>query len=442
MRKWASGPPSDMGTLEVWGGVECTVNRIHDRFHDQLHRSGHAYRLCDLDRIAELGIRRLRYPVLWESSAPNVPHDVDWRWADQRLARLRELGIDPIIGLVHHGSGPRYTHLLDEHFPALFADYARKVAERYPWIERFTPINEPLTTARFSGLYGHWYPHQCHDRSFVRALLNQCRATVLAMGAIRAVNSAAQLIQTDDVGYTTSTPELAYQARFDNERRWLTWDLLCGRVDSQHSLWCYLRDAGASERELAFFQEHACPPDVIGVNHYVTSDRHLNENRELFPRSTWGGNHRHRYADVEAVRALAGGIPGFVGALQDCWERYGLPLAITEVHLGCTSEEQLRWLWQAWNDARRVQARGMDLRAVTVWALFGSFDWNSLLTTEAGHYEPGAFDVRSSRPQATELAKLVKALATGAKFQPADVLQEPGWWHCPERLFASVRASR
>ena len=40
------------------------------------------------------------------------------------------------------------------------------------------------------------------------------------------------------------------------------------------------------------------------------------------------------------------------------------------------------------------------MRAVTSWALLGSYDWNSLLTREAGYYEPGAFDVSSGGPQA------------------------------------------
>ena len=80
------------------------------------------------------------------------------------------------------------------------------VARRYPWVEDYTPVNEPLTTARFSGLYGHWYPHGRDDRTFARALLNQCRAVVLAMRAIRAVNPAARLVQTEDLGRTYSTP--------------------------------------------------------------------------------------------------------------------------------------------------------------------------------------------------------------------------------------------
>ena len=58
--------------------------------------------------------------------------------------------------------------------------------------------------------------------------LNQCGAVVLAMRAIRAVTPVARLIQTNDLARTYSTPERAYQADFENARRWIGWDLLCG----------------------------------------------------------------------------------------------------------------------------------------------------------------------------------------------------------------------
>ncbi|MFN2521613.1 MAG: dTDP-4-dehydrorhamnose reductase, partial [Candidatus Limnocylindria bacterium] len=71
-----------------------------------------------------------------------------------------------------------------------------------------------------------------------------------AMRAIRAVNPAAQLVQTEDLGKTHSTPRLRYQADFENERRWLTVDALCGRVVEGHPLWNYLRDSLGDARPL------------------------------------------------------------------------------------------------------------------------------------------------------------------------------------------------
>ncbi|MFN2521612.1 MAG: dTDP-4-dehydrorhamnose reductase, partial [Candidatus Limnocylindria bacterium] len=79
--------------MQLWGGVECTVNRVGDRYFDQVERSGHAARLDDLDRFASLGIRAIRYPVLWERVAPDGLARARWDWTDARLDRLRSLGI-------------------------------------------------------------------------------------------------------------------------------------------------------------------------------------------------------------------------------------------------------------------------------------------------------------------------------------------------------------
>ena len=426
-----------MDRIQMWGGVECTVNRVRSKFYRQLRFSGHETRLADLDLIADLGIRTLRYPVLWETIAPDSVANARWAWPDERLRRLRELRIDPIVGLVHHGSGPRHTSLIADDFAVGLAQYAGAVAQRYPWISAYTPVNEPLTTARFSTLYGLWYPHHRDARSFARAVINQCRGTVLAMRSIREINSSAKLLQTDDLGRIYSTPALAYQAQFENQRRWLAWDLLCGRVDREHSLWKYLIDAGLSDRELLWFQDNPCPPDIIGINHYVTSDRYLHQNRDWCPEQHWGSNGREHYADGEAVRLLREPAGGVRERLEEAWQRYGLPLAITEAHLGCTRDEQLRWLHEVWRMAQQCRCDGIGVRAVTVWAMFGSFDWNTLLTRFTGHYEPGVFDVRGPAPRPTAVAGLVKDLAADRKPHHAPLLQSPGWWHRPVRLLSA-----
>lgn len=419
--------------LELWAGVECSVNRVGDSFFDQLERSGHARRLEDLELFAELGARALRYPVLWERTAPDGLERARWSWADERLERLRALGLRPIVGLVHHGSGPRETSLVDAAFPEKLAAFARAVAERFPWVEDYTPINEPLTTARFSGLYGFWYPHGRDDLTFARAQLTQCRAVVLAMRAIREINPAARLIQTEDLGKTFSTPSLRYQAEFENERRWLTFDLLTGRVTPQHAMWSYLRKVGIAEAELEWFTVNTCPPDILGINHYLTSERFLDERIHRYPASTHGGNGRHAYADVEAVRVCAEGIAGPRALIREAWERYRLPLAITEAHLGCTREEQLRWLKEVWDGAQSLRREGANLRAVTAWSLLGAFDWHNLLTREEGHYEPGVYDLRGPRPRPTALFHMLRELAQGREHEHP-VLDSPGWWRRLDRL--------
>ena len=420
-----------MTGLELWGGVECTVNRVGDRYRDQMRLSGHHDRVEDLAAIAALGIRTLRFPVLWERVAPDTPDHNDWAWSDERLGECARLGIRPIVGLLHHGSGPRRTSLLDPAMPELFGAYAGAVAERYPWIEDWTPVNEPVTTARFSALYGAWYPHARDTRSFWLALLGQVDATRAAMRAVRRVNPHARLIQTDDLGETWSCSELGHVADYYNARRWLSWDLLTGRVDEAHPLWGEAERFGLGDR-LRAIREDPCPPDVIGVNYYPTSDRYLDSRAGLHgPLPDVG------YHDVELLR-VAHGVGGLAPLLRQVWERYGLPMAVTECHLGCTREEQLRWLWQEWHVCESLRAEGVDLRALTIWALFGSVDWNSLLTVEAGHYEPGAFDVRGEgAPRPTAIARLAATLASGEADEECPhgaMARMAGWWQRPIRF--------
>ena len=419
--------------LELWAGVECTVNRVGNTYSDQVERSGHAVRSRDLERLAALGVRALRYPVLWERTAPQALDNMDWSWADERMDSLRRLRLMPIVGLLHHGSGPSYTSLLDPQFPEKLATYAGAVARRYPWVSAYTPVNEPLTTARFSCLYGHWYPHKRDPLIFARVLLAQCRAAILAMRAIRIVNPTARLVQTEDMGKTFSTQTLAYQAEFENERRWLTFDLLCGRITFGTPMWDYLVWLGVHPSELEWFLENQTLPDLLGINHYITSERFLDQRLARYPAAFHGGNGRHAYADVEAVRVCSEGVAGPKAIIREVWERYRLPLAITEAHLGCTREEQLRWLNEIWCAAVQSREDNVDVRAVTAWAAFGTYDWNNLLTSNSGSYEPGVFDLRSPAPRPTALAGLIKTIASGKEFDHP-TLDSPGWWHRLDRL--------
>ena len=423
-----------MEKVEIWGGVECTIRRIGNDYSDQLVISGHRTRIEDLDSFAELGIRKLRYPILWEQVAPESLDHPDWSWTDERMARLRELGIDPIVTLLHHGSGPRYTALHQENFVPGLTRFAGMVAARYPWLKHYTPVNEPLTTARFSGLYGIWYPHALDDKTFVRIQLNHVKGVREAMRAIREITPDAQLVQTEDLGKTHCTPGLVKQAEFENHRRWLTFDLLCGYVDRQHPLWKYLRKNGASQAELLDLANNPLPPDVLGINHYITSERFLDENHQYFPvHHLCRSQQRVDYADVEAVRVRLVELAGLHDLLLEAWKRYHLPIAVTEVHLECTREEQMRWVQYAWDAANKLKEEGVDLRAITIWSLLGAYDWNTLLTQEGAFYESGVFDMSGGRPRPTALFKMVKSLATQGHYDHP-LLRSKGWWEREDRF--------
>jgi len=408
---------------EIWGGPECTVNRIGDTYRDQLEDTGHYARHNDIDHFAGLGFKRMRYPILWEHHWDDR-NPINWNWIEKKLILLQSKKIIPIAGLMHHGSGPRHTDLLDEKFAVKLASYAGRVAARFPWLEYYTPINEPLTTARFSGLYGFWYPHHCSEFSFYKMLLNQVKGIILSMQSIRKINPNAKLIQTEDLSKTHSTPALSYQADFENERRWLTYDLLCGKLNRTHYFWNHLRSTGIGEEELQFFLDNPCPPSIIGFNYYVTSERYLDESLHNYPGYTHGGNAKESYADIAA--AGTGCMEGVEPLLKEAWDRYQLPMAITECHLNGSDEDQLIWWKETWEACCNMNRNGPIVKAVTAWSLLGAYDWNSLLLNKDNYYEKGVYDISNGNLQPTILADMIHHLSKYGHYHFP--ISDKGWW--------------
>lgn len=421
----------------MWAGVECSLLRVGRLRADQLTATGHAARPADLELLPELGVSAVRYPVLWGWRSRGA-QATDWKWADARIGRLLELGLRPVIGLLHHGSGPGSSSFLDPDFPQRFGAFADTVARRYPGVREFLPINEPLTTARFSGLYGTWHPHARDHAIFTRMLLSMAGAAREAARAIRAATAGAVIIQNEDLGHTQGTPAVRDAVTFDNHRRWLTFDLMTGRVGPSHPLWNYL--AGDRERAVALesLRDDPEPPDVLGLDYYVTSDRYLDHRLERYPAWTHGGDGKLAYADVERVRCAFPPASGFSRALDEAWRRYQLPLSLAEVNLSGEPDDQVAWWWEAWDAALRARASGIDVRSVTCWSVFGARGWASLLRRPDGRHEAGAVDVRRGAPRLTALGRAVQAAAQGSGSAPQSI----GWWRRPERVLYSAPTAR
>jgi len=59
-----SRPTGMRRAVDVWAGIECSYNRIGDRYVDQVARSGGYERTDDLERLAGLGVTAIRFPVV------------------------------------------------------------------------------------------------------------------------------------------------------------------------------------------------------------------------------------------------------------------------------------------------------------------------------------------------------------------------------------------
>ncbi len=129
---WATGI-EDTFITEPWPAT--------GRILDEYELTGHYDRWeQDIALMASLGVKTCRYGIPWHKIQP-ARDQWDWRWADGPLEQLIELGIDPIVDLVHYGT-PAWIDgaFTNPEYPALVAEFARRVAERYQGrIHCYTP---------------------------------------------------------------------------------------------------------------------------------------------------------------------------------------------------------------------------------------------------------------------------------------------------------------
>ena len=94
---------------------------------DELDKCGHyEHWETDFRLVRELGIGFLRYgPPLHRTFLG--PDRYDWEFADLAFARLRKLGIVPIVDLCHFGVPDWIGNFQNPDFPELFADYAARL---------------------------------------------------------------------------------------------------------------------------------------------------------------------------------------------------------------------------------------------------------------------------------------------------------------------------
>jgi beta-glucosidase len=315
----------------------------------------------DMALFAELGVRSVRYGIPWHRINP-APGAWDFEFADRALDRLLELGIQPVVDLVHYGvpSWMAQAYVAPD-FAERMAEYAARVAERYRGrIHTYTPLNEPRVTAWYCGKLGWWPPFQRGWSGFVRVMLGLCRGIVLTSQALRSVDPEIVQVHVDATDlYHAGSPEVQDEAQLRQEIVFLALDLVTGRIGPGHALWHWLLAHGATEGDLAWFYSQAVELDLVGINLYpLFSEKTL-------VRNGGGLRMRMRYASADIVDRLA----------QMYWQRYGRPLLISETASEGPVARRLAWLEDSVAATARVRARGIPLVGYTWWPLFALVTW-------------------------------------------------------------------
>jgi len=368
----SAGAAADVASLPfkqfVWGaGIECSflphlnVDQFNWTQHDRFWRE-------DLKRAKDLGITQLRYALPWHVLEP-TRGAFDWSYADERLAEFERLGLEPLMDVMHFGTPLWLKQAVgDPEFPEALEAFTTAIVSRYRGrIKTWCPFNEPLVSALFSGDMGFWPPHARKWRGYMPVLSRVVQGLSRSIRAIRAAQPEATVLHVDAAeAYKTRHKGLEAEVKRRNLRRFIVMDLLTGRVDQHHPLHSWVNSYGLSDLDLAWFRANPQHPDVLGLDYYAHSDWQLEQ---------IGQRVQQRRADNPV---------GFYGIANTYWQRYGIPLMLTETSIEGQPINREIWLDTTIDHVRRLREEGVPVLGLVWWPMIDQLDWDGALTHRVG----------------------------------------------------------
>jgi beta-glucosidase len=388
------------GAARTWDfafatGIECSNPSVANPNggaplrRDLLEECGH-YRHFrqDFALVKDLGTPCLRYGL------PNHrihlgPDRYDWSFADEAMAEIRRLGIAPILDLLHFGIPDWIGDFQNPELPVHFAAYAGAVAERYPWVRAYTPVNEIYVSARNSGWDGLWNERLRTERGFITALKHLVAANLLANAAIARHRPDAIFVQSESAEYThhvVTAPSHAVKLR--NKLIFLSLDLLYSKSPDADVM-MFAMDNGLTRDEFMWFMKFAHAGFQVMGNDY------------------YGHNEKLLLPDGSIMSGED--VLGWYQVTLRYYRRYYKPVMHTETSTPFP-ELNPRWLWKQWANVLRMRRDGIPVLGFTWYSLTDQVDWDTQLSEKHGRINAcGLYDLdRKPRPVAAEYKKLIK----------------------------------
>jgi beta-glucosidase len=405
----------------LWaGGIENTFvpqTRNGHRPLDEYELMGHyEHWREDLALARDLGLKSLRWGIPWYKVEPE-PGKFDWRWIDEVLPYLvEELKIMPVIDLMHYGC-PVWLkkEFANKNYPKFVARYAAEFAKRYQGlIKWYTPLNEPIINALMCGMRGLWAPFLKGEKGYIRLMIQLAKGIVRTVNAIKEIQPDAVMVHVEATGLTrTIREDLAPLANEETHRGYLCYDLITGRLKHDHLLYSWLVRNGASPDDLAELKQNKISLDVLGMNFYPqwsTKQLYLDKRGRI------------------AFREVEPEGNGFVELIRHYYERYQVPVMITETSAVGSEEIRLKWLESSVSMIKNLRADGVPVIGYTWFPLFTMIDWRYRFSNEPlenFYLELGLYklnrEANGKRWLETEAATAMKNLIQNSKKAVGDI---------------------
>lgn len=384
-------PKKNLTNFMFATGIECSYPTIQKKSvrRDLMQECGHYDRWKeDLGLVKELGLNVLRYGLPYYSIHQSE-NKFDWSFADEVMGAMKKMKITPILDLMHFGVPDWVGDYQNPELPILFAKYAKAVAERYPWVRFYTPVNEIYVTAKLSAKDGIWNEQLKSDRAFVTAIKNTVAASILANHQIACVRPDCVIVQSESAeyvheAYTTKDPAITLQ----NKSRFLALDLLYAHPPDA-DMCMYLLDNGMTREEYNWFMAGEPPGYQITGNDYYGRNEHI------------------RMPNGDTMNASD--VLGWYLITKDYYNRYKKPLMHTETNTFNPDEAPV-WLWKQWLNILRMRDDGVPVLGFTWYSLIDQMDWDISLREKKGTVNAcGLYDLdRKPRPVAHAYRELLE----------------------------------
>jgi len=384
-------PSGNPGNFMFATGIECSYPTIGNGKirRDLLEECGHYARWEeDLRLVHELGLKVLRYGLPYYK-VHKGPGEYDWEFADKVMNEINRLGITPILDLMHFGVPDWLGNYQNPELPIHFADYCGAVAERYPWVRYYTPINEIYVTAKLSAKDGIWNEQLKSDEAFVTAMKHLVAASIMGTQQIARHRPDCVIVQSESAEFTHELrAEHTHEVQLSNKLRFLSLDLLYAH-HPDGDVCAYLRKNGLSQKEYDWFMAGEPPGyQIMGNDYYGTNER------MILP----GGEVR-----------ISSEVMGWFNITYGYYLRYHKPVMHTETNV-FDAEEAPTWLWKQWVNILRMRKMGVPVLGFTWYSLIDQIDWNIALARKEGTVNPcGLYDLdRQPRPVAEAYRQLLR----------------------------------
>ncbi len=318
---------------------------------------------------------------------------------------MRSEGMSPIADPLHHTSFPNWLvdGFLNPDFPALYERFLDKVSERYPWVARYTVMNEPLPTTLFCSYTGMWYPHRRSEHDFVAMALRVARAISLGTSLLVRKNKNVELVYVSTAEHHCATDDDTVSwAEFTNRRRFLMLDLILGRLDRDHPLQTYFEKNDAAEEELGWLIDNPASFDTLGLDYYLHSEM------------DWFWNVERGAPDI---RPTVEQPRGFASIAQDYEREFDCPLMLSETNIRGTIKERITWLKLMEEQCEQLaRSARHEFRGFCWYPSIDSTDWSNACTRCTREVDPQGIwglDATRTARHASELSQLYGLLAQG-----------------------------